>query len=390
MASVPGTGAPRGQPDVPILHGEEAFRLLVDAVSDYAIFLLDADGHVLTWNRGAERIKGYRADEIIGQHFSRFYTPEDRAINRPMTLLASAAQHGRFEDEGWRVRRDGSHFWADVIVTALRGPDGTPYGYAKVTRDLTERRAAEARERQLLVEQKARLVAEQALQTRDRFLSIASHELKTPVASLQLATESLVRAHDAGRLDDARLEASLARLTVSTQRLGALVSELLDVSRLSSQSDALSLVETDLSALAADVVARFVDAENPRVRLDAATPVLAEVDASRIDQVLTNLIDNALKYSDAPAEIVVAIGADRDEAIISVTDSGIGLDVAQDRIFRAFGRGENVEQVQGMGLGLFISRRIVQRHEGRIEIATRPDAPGTVATVWLPRRPGPA
>ena len=122
---------------------EMAFRLLVDAVEDYAIFLLSTEGRVLTWNRGAERIKGYSADEIVGQHFSVFYTPEEREAGRPMSLLGLAADRGRFEDEGWRVRKDGTWFWADVIVTALYDSNGVPYAYAKVTRDLTERRAAE-------------------------------------------------------------------------------------------------------------------------------------------------------------------------------------------------------------------------------------------------------
>ena len=123
--------------------GDEAFRLLVEAVQDYAIFLLGADGRVLTWNLGAERIKGYSAAEIIGQHYSVFYTPEDRANGRPQRVLAAAERDGHSEDEGWRQRKDGSRFWADVVMTALRDANGRTYGYAKVTRDLTERRASE-------------------------------------------------------------------------------------------------------------------------------------------------------------------------------------------------------------------------------------------------------
>ena len=130
----------------PFLRGEVAFRLLVDAVQDYAIFLLSTEGRVLTWNRGAQRIKGYSADEIIGEHFSVFYTPDEQKAGRPMSLLGWAAERGRFEDEGWRVRKDGTWFWADVIVTALRDEAGVPYAFAKITRDLTERRASEERQ----------------------------------------------------------------------------------------------------------------------------------------------------------------------------------------------------------------------------------------------------
>ncbi|MGH2416722.1 MAG: PAS domain-containing protein, partial [Candidatus Limnocylindria bacterium] len=115
--------------------GEEAFRLLIETVEDYAIFLLAPDGQVLTWNPGAQRAKGYAADEIIGQHFSIFYTPEERAAGRPALLLGRAAEHGRVEDQGWRVRKDGTRFWADVVLTALRDPDGNVYGFAKITRD---------------------------------------------------------------------------------------------------------------------------------------------------------------------------------------------------------------------------------------------------------------
>ena len=150
-----------------------AFRLLVDAVEDYAIFLLGPDGRVLTWNRGAERIKGYTADEIVGQHFSVFYTPEELAAERPKFVLQMATDRGRFEDEGWRVRKDGTRFWADVLITALLDDRGVPFGFAKVTRDLTERRAAEEQRRALFAEQQARAAAEEALRARDRFLSLS-------------------------------------------------------------------------------------------------------------------------------------------------------------------------------------------------------------------------
>src|SRR5947207_13975067 len=123
--------------------GVDSFRLLVEGVRDYAIFMLDGGGRIATWNAGAERIKGYRADEIVGQHFSRFYPPEVVAAGRPARMLALAARDGRAEDEGWRIRKDGSRFWANVVITALRDADGAVIGFAKVTRDLTERKDVE-------------------------------------------------------------------------------------------------------------------------------------------------------------------------------------------------------------------------------------------------------
>jgi PAS domain S-box-containing protein len=389
------TDAPRPSPDDagdnPLVRGEVVFRLLVEAVEDYAIFLLAPDGRILTWNLGAQRIKGYTADEIIGQHFSRFYTPEDQEAGRPAALLGWAAEYGRYEDEGWRVRQDGTRFWADVILTALRDETGEPYAFAKITRDLTERRAAEERERALLVEREARTAAEEALRARDRFLSIASHELKTPAASLSLTVESLLRASGGGRLDGERLAAGLARLATATTRLGMLVDELLDVSRLSSGRMEFREEPTDLVAIAHDVAGRFgAAADQPRIRLSGLDEAWVTGDASRLDQVITNLVDNATKYSDPEAPVEIGVIAEDGGVTLSVRDRGIGLDdEAAATLFEAFGRGLNAEHIPGLGLGLYISHQIVERHGGRIAAQPRADGHGSEFTLWLPAGPPP-
>ncbi len=375
--------------DLPLLRGEVAFRLLVEAVVDYAIFLIGPDGRVLTWNLGAERAKGYAADEIIGQHFSRFYTPEEQEAGRPQFVLARAAEYGRFEDEGWRVRKDGTRFWADVVITALReDPDSPPYAYVKITRDLTERREAEQQQRALIGEQRARAAAEEALVARDRFLAIASHELRTPVATLQLATETMLRSHRRGRLDADRLDTGFRRILSATERLGALIAELLDVSRLASGGPSLHRQPTDIVALTREVADRFSDRdEAARMRLVAPDEAWLDVDAPRLDQVVTNLLDNALKYSPSESPIEIRV-TDADAGVeLRIADRGIGLDAAtRDRLFEAFGRGANAEHYQGLGLGLFISHRIVEEHGGRIEAAQRSDGHGAVFTVTLPRQ----
>ena len=384
MTLVPDPDPSRPIPESP-LDREDAFRLLVEAVEDYAIFLLALDGTVLTWNPGAQRIKGYTAEEIVGRHFSAFYTPEDREANRPMRLLGWATEHGRFEDEGWRVRKDGSRFWADVVVTALRDAEGRPYGFAKITRDLTERRAAEARERQLLAEQRARAAAEEALAARDRFLSIASHELKTPIASVRLSAESLQRALTLGRLDQDRLDAGLSRLITAADRLGVLVDELLDVRRLTSEDSHLVTEPVDLVALARETIERYAEGQPPgRIVLDAPGPVIVAGDASRLDQVITNLVDNALKFSAASSEVVVTVRTTTDGGRIEVADRGRGLDPGSGPLFEAFGRGANVDDVPGLGLGLHISRDIVERHGGTILGEARSDGPGARFSVTLP------
>jgi PAS domain S-box-containing protein len=371
-----------------LLRGEVAFRLLVDAVQDYAIFLLGPDGRVLTWNRGAQRIKGYTADEIIGEHFSRFYIPEEREEGRPMRLLGWAAEQGRFEDEGWRVRKDGTRFWADVIVTALVDEQGQPYAYAKVTRDLTERRAAEERERRLLAEQEARAAAEAALRVRERFLSIASHELKTPVATVQLGVETLLRAHGRGRLDDGRLVTGLRRVRAATDRLGVLVGELLDISRLTADQLPFQAADVDLVPLVTEVLDRFADAVPgaDTIRLVAPDRAVVTADASRIDQVVTNLVDNALKFTDGAPDVEVRIEPDADGVGLVVADRGRGLaSMPESRMFEAFGRGDDTSQVPGLGLGLHIARTIVERHGGRISARSQPEGAGAVFAVWLPR-----
>lgn len=367
--------------------GEEAFRLLIEAVQDYAIFLLGPEGHVRTWNPGAERAKGYAASEIIGQHFSVFYTPKEREAGRPHWLLGRAAAEGRVEDEGWRVRKDGTRFWADVILTALRDANGTLYGFAKITRDLTERRRAEEQQRNLMVEQRARAAAEEALTVRDRFLSVASHELKTPVATLQLSAESLLRARELGRLDDARLDTGLRRILKSTGRLGALVSELLDVSLLSVERHDTVRQPTDIVTLVDEVAARFTDVvAESRIAVHAPTGAVVMGDASRLDQVFTNLIDNALKYSPGGEPIEIRVADEPGSVIVTVADRGIGLDAATEaRLFEAFSRGDNAIHVPGLGLGLFITHQIIERHGGSIEAQRAPGGVGSVFRVSLPK-----
>lgn len=373
-------------------HGEAAFRLLVEAVVDYAIFLLDADGNVLSWNLGAERIKGYRADEIIGHHFSVFYTPRDRRAGLPAAILRSAALHGRHENEGWRVRRDGSRFWADVVVTALLDSTGRLAGYAKVTRDMTDRRAATERERQLDIERERRTAAEEALRARDRFLSVAAHELRTPVASLQLATELLLRSHRRGHLDDERLSRSLVRIDGAIKRVTSLMTELLDVSRLEAGAIPFDEAPVDLGALLREIVVRLEDGgDGERIELEADRNAVVTGSAERLDQLLSNLIDNALKYSSAPSPITLTLRAVPDGVTIEVADGGIGLaDDLLDRLFDPFERGTNAVDVPGMGLGLYLCRQIVERHDGRISAHSPGPDKGTTVTVWLPTTPPPS
>lgn len=364
--------------------------LLVEAVVDYAIFLVSPDGTVASWNRGAQRIKGYDASEIIGRHIRVFYTAEDALAGKPEHNLREAMRHGHFTEQAWRLRADGTRFWADVVLTALRNDDGELAGFAKVTRDLTERRASEARERELAIEREARAAAEKALRTRDRFLSIASHELKTPVASLQVAVDALRISQERGLLDGTRLTSLLERIDRAAARMTTLVGELLDVSRLTSDEAPLVLREVDLAELVQEVTERYSGiVRSGRIRTDLE-PAHIRGDPDRLDQVVSNLLDNALKYSSADAPVDLQLRAMESGVVLEVRDRGRGLDMQDPQLFEPFGRGMNVADQQGLGLGLFISQRIAERHGGRISAENCAPQPGTKFTLRLPTEPAAA
>jgi PAS domain S-box-containing protein len=374
------------------LHeSEERFRLLVEGVQDYAIFMLDPQGYIASWNPGAERAKGYTEDEIIGQHYSRFYMPEDVAAGKPKRMLEIARSYGRVEDEGWRVRKDGTRFWASVVITALRDKAGTLRGFAKVTRDLTERRQADE-------DRRARQTADEAVRLRNEFLSIAAHELKTPLTSLLgTAQVTLRRFQRDGAVEPARLVDVLRLIETQTKKMARLVEHLLDISRLEAGRLSPQRARTDLSALVSSVI-EPIRVREPKHTIRARIPdrpVWAKVDPLRIEQVIINLVENALKYgapdpaADGPvatAEVEIDL-VDRDAAgmvTISVRDHGQGI-APEDRprMFERFFRARAQAQQPGLGLGLYISREIVTLHGGAIR-AEFPDDGGTRLVVELP------
>jgi PAS domain S-box-containing protein len=386
---------PGARADEAVHQSEERYRLLVESVRDYAIFLLDPAGHVATWNPGAERIKGYKPEEILGRHFSAFYPPEDRAAGKPERGLRTAAAEGRFEDEGWRLRKDGSRFWANVLITAVRGSGSALVGFVKVTRDLTERRRADEQALQLAREQAARREAEAGVQARDRFLSIASHELRTPLNSLQINLQLLLRAARDGSLHDrlaprapAILEACERQVKVFTR----LVNDLLDISRIAAGRLELRLADVDLAAVVRDAVAHFgpelAQAGCP-VTVDADAPAVGRWDRPRLEQVVMNLLSNALKYGRGkPVE--VSVRADAESARLTVRDHGIGIEPEdRERIFTRFERAVTGHDYGGLGMGLYIVRQLAEALGGSVRVDSEPGA-GAAFTVDLPRAGPPA
>jgi len=362
-------------------QSEERFRLIVDSVKDYAIFMLDPAGYVVTWNGGAERIKGYQAKEIIGQHFTRFYPEEDVRAGKCDLELEGALREGRFEDEGWRVRKDGSRFWANVVITAIRDSLGRHVGFAKVTRDLTERHRQE-QERLELAQ------AQEAIRLRDEFLSIASHELKTPLTSLLLLLQSV---RDQDDVLGPRTVNRIARAARSAERLSDLIESLLDVSRIAAGQFNLSPQRFDLSEAVRESAERLREAATRAgcelvVRADHET--VGTWDRLRLEQVVSNLVSNAIKYA-AQSPIEVSLGQQEDTAVLQVRDWGPGIpEEALPRIFDRFERATEMRHYGGLGLGLYVVREIVQAHGGKVAVQNLPEG-GACFTVRLPLDPHP-
>ncbi len=346
---------------------EERFRLLVEAVEDYAIFMLDPTGHVVSWNSGAQRSKGYAASEIIGQHFRVFYPPEVRARRHPEHELELALRHGTYEEEGWRLRKDGSRFWATVLITAVYDASGQHIGFAKVTRDTTDRRRLE-QDREQAVEALASANAElgslntrlrQAAEEQSQFLAVTAHELRTPVTVLSGTADTLAK-HWAEMTDEERLE-MLDGMASSTGRLRRLLADLLTASRLKSsvleiRSEPVRVGELVDAAVAA-VRRAHPDAE---IHWEGATDLEVVGDRDRLAQALDNLLGNALQHGVPP--IRVSVTGEPDRVVIRVEDHGAGVpERMRPRLFERFATGR---PEGGTGLGLFIVRELARMHGG--------------------------
>ena len=336
------------------LHeSEERFRLLVESVKDYAIFMLDPAGRVASWNAGAEAIKGYAAEEILGQHFSVFYTPEDVASGKPQAQLDAAVREGRVEDEGWRLRKDGQRFWADSVITALRDPAGTLVGFGKVTRDLTIRRRTEEQ-------------LSQSNSELERFSYSVSHDLRAPLRAINGYAQAVLEDYAAAL--DPEGQRFLAVIRDSAKRGGELIDALLNFSRLGRQT--LAVEPVNLTELARAVVEELRKAAGPDGTDTIVDPLPpARGDRTLLRQVLANLIGNAFKFTRGRPHPHIEIGARREgQAVVYfVRDNGVGFDMQYaDKLFGVFQRLHRADEFEGTGVGLALAQRIIQRHGGRI------------------------
>jgi PAS domain S-box-containing protein len=344
-------------------QSEERFRLVVEAVRDYAIFMLDPQGTVVSWNAGAERFKGYRAEEIIGQHFSRFYPEEDKARSWPQQELAHAATHGVAKDEGWRVRKDGTRFWASVVITALRDEQGRLRGFSKITRDLTLQKEADDSIEALTVALQARAAELEAVNKElSSFSYSVSHDLRAPLRAID-GYGRILEEDYAARLDDEGRRL-LGVVRDSSRQMGRLIDDLLEFARLGRQTPAKRAL--DMTALAREVADQAAQG-TPTVVEIAPLPAGA-ADRALLKQVWINLIGNAVKYSSKNSAPRVEIGGctDGEEHIYWVRDNGAGFDMRYAaKLFGVFQRLHGQDEFPGTGVGLAIVQRVVTRHGGR-------------------------
>ena len=356
---------------------EERFRLVVEQVRDYGIFALDPDGVVASWNLGAQRIKGWEAQEILGQHFSRFYPPET-AASLPAQMLERARTAGTAEDEGWRMRKDGTRFWANVVITALRDENGALRGFAKVTRDMTDRRRSEDA---LRVAREEAIAANLA---KSEFLSRTSHELRTPMSAilgfgqlLELDEEEFSERH----------RSAIQQIMRAGRHLLSLINELLDISSIEAGRSELQIERLDLGAVLAEAHALadpIVTGAGLTFAFDPPDKGLAAMgDQRRVVQVLLNLLANAAKYNREGSFVRLACRSSNAGVRVEVEDDGPGIRKADvPRLFTAFDRlgQQDRSRVEGTGLGLALSKSLIESMGGAIGFEPRP---GGGARFWF-------
>jgi PAS domain S-box-containing protein len=353
-------------------QSEERFRLLIEGVVDYAVYMLDPDGVVTSWNVGAERIKGYRREEILGRHYSNFFLPEEVAAGKPWEELVLARREGRAEVEGWRLRKNGERFWARIVVSAMHDSTGKLRGFAKVTQDLTQRRHLQE------LETTAKQINE--------FVAMLAHEIRNPLAPIQSAL-TVMRMAKPGEANIPELRDIIER---QTRRLARIADDMVDISRITRGSltirrDKVSIEHVIKVAL--EAVAPLLRERRQTIEVDTARGGVTHGDMERLVQVFSNLLTNAAKYTQPGGRVWVRAVDDGQGLLVSVRDNGRGIAAEElQPIFQMFVQGRTpLERVDtGMGVGLALARSIVELHGGSIEAHSEGVGKGAEFTVRLP------
>jgi PAS domain S-box-containing protein len=359
-------------------ESEARFDWLVRNIKDYAIFQLDAEGRVMSWNEGARLIKGYTQEEAIGQPISIFYPQEENMRGEPAHNLGIAAEQGRYESIGRRRRKDGSIFWADVVFTAMYNEMGELTGYIKVTKDITGQQRAQEEAKQALERERA------LNEMKSRFVTLASHEFKTPL-SVILSSVSLIERYDTPETADKRLR-HIQRIKSNVNNMKQLLNDFLSLEKLEEGVVKNHPAPTDVVKLAGECVEEIEEGCSGQrsINLEVAGMVsIVSVDAQLLRNILTNLLSNAIKYSPAASLVRVAVEFRQGSLRISVADNGIGIPAEEQvHLFERFFRARNATGVSGTGLGLSIVKRYLDLMNGAIEVESVAGA--TTFTILLP------
>ncbi|WP_343670625.1 ATP-binding protein [Chitinophaga sp.] len=365
------------QKDAALLRSEERYHKMVEEVEDYAILLLDKDGRIMNWNKGAEKIKGYKEAEIIGRNFRIFYRPEDQQRQLPEKLIQQARTTGKAIHEGWRVRKDGTTFWGSVVLTALHDDHNNVIGFSKVTRDLTERKVAEDK-----IQQYAQ---ELEIQNRElqQFAYAAAHDMKEPLRKVQFYTSALLER--IGTSLPPKEKSYLERTADAAHRMQGLIEDLLTYTRISGEVPPFEQVP--LNKIVEDVLSHYQDTiEALHANIETGPlPVVTGI-TFQLRQLLDNLIGNALKYhhKEKTPHITLQSTTGNGKYIITIHDNGIGFEPQNsEKIFEIFERLHGRDSYPGTGIGLALCQRIVQNHHGTIS-ATGQVGEGATFTITLP------
>lgn len=341
-------------------HPAESDLLLkgiIEALTEYAIFMIDANGRILTWNTGAERLKGYQAEEVVGKHIRMFYLPEDQKAGRPEKSLAQAKSEGKAEDEWWRVKKDGSKIWATVSITVVKDSSGRTAGYLKVIRDITERKTYEQS-------------LQAALHSREEVLAFVSHDLRNPLGVVMMSANLLDR-----KSQDAQVKQQTKKIMTAGKRMNRLIEDLLDLSRLDSGHFTLNQATRcgkELVDEVVDLMRPYAEEKSIQLEVDYGTgDFTLRCDHDHLVRVFANLLGNAIKFTPEDGIVGLSIRVLDGDVLFSVSDTGPGI--AEHHIPHVFDRYWQAKKTahKGAGLGLSIAKGIVEAHGGKIWVESQ-------------------
>jgi PAS domain S-box-containing protein len=364
----------------------EQFELLATDAKEYAVILLGLGGHLLGWNSGAERLFGYQSSEIVGQHFSRFFSPEDNLTGQPEHELKIALETGRADSTCWQVHKDGTRFWCCATATLLLDEMKQARSFARIVHDLTESKAVQAQRK------RADGLA-QANRNQEDFMALLSHELRSPLSPILNALNVLRQM----KTNDPIIEQAGNIIDRQIGTMVRLVDDLLDITRITKGKLRLTKEPVELRVVvnhAAETVRSFMDSRQHEFSVVLPTkPIWVEADPARIEQVVVNLLNNAAKYTDTGGLIRMTVNQEGDEAVIRVRDNGIGIaPELLPHIFELFTQidGSLGRSYGGLGIGLALARKLVEMHDGKLQATSGGLLKGCEFTIKLPVLPEPA